>query len=502
MSGLSKRALLKGAGIIAGAAILSRAHRASAAGPYDVIVVGGGTAGMPAALFAAQRGAKVLLIEKSGLLGGTLERSAGQIAGAGTRFQAEKGIADSTEDFFKDIMRISQGTCDPVIARLWAENGHETINWLADLGFKPLPEHPVIEDAHEPFSTARYLWGPDNGRSIMWVVRPEVEKAAAQGKIDVLIHTGATELMQSTSGAIIGVITEDSYGVRAEHSAKNVVLASGGCASNPKMYQELHGVPLYARGAYPFSQGKGIELGLAAGGYIRGGEKYLCIEGTVLLDANYPSPIFYAAFLDPRRRKPWEIQVNRRGERYVREDHPSVDHREHALMKQPGMRSWIVFDDEILSQAPPLMPGMNRDAMAPLFNFHPMFAKADTLEELAQRITIPAAGLVQTVRTYNDGQSKNSDVFLREHMPLPVAKAPYYSVATQGMTIISFAGLAVDDQLRVLQASGQPVAGLYAAGEVIGAGATSGNCYVNGSMVTPALTFGRLLGQRILKFEA
>lgn len=502
MAGLTKRDLLLGAGFVAGAAILSGAHRAMAAGPYDVIVVGGGTAGLPAALFASQRGAKVLLIEKSGLLGGTLERSAGQIAGAGTRFQAEKGITDSTEEFFKDIMRISQGTCDPEIARLWAENGHDTINWLADLGFKPLPEHPVMEDAHEPFTTARYVWGPDNGRSIMWVVRPEVEKAAAEGKIDVLMHTGAVELMQSTSGAVTGVITEDANGARAEHSGKNIVLASGGCASNARMYQELHGVPLYARGAYPFSQGKGIELGLAAGGYIRGGEKYLGIEGTVLLDGNFPAPIYNVAALDPRRRKPWEIQVNRRGERFVREDHPSVDHREHALQKQPGMRSWVVFDDEILSQAPPLMPGMTRESISPQFNFHPMFMKADSLEDLAKRMIVPVAGLVQTVRTYNDGQAKSSDVFAREHMPLPIAKPPYYAVATQGMTIISFAGLAVDNGLRVLQASGEPVAGLYAAGEVIGAGATSGNCYVNGSMVTPALTFGRLLGQRILKFEA
>jgi fumarate reductase flavoprotein subunit len=502
-SGLTKRQLLTSAGVLAGAAIVSGWQRAlAAAGPYDVIVVGGGTAGMPTALFAAARGAKVLLIERSGLLGGTLDRSAGQIAAAGTRFQAAKGIADTPDDHFADIMHISEATCDPALARLWADNGAATIDWLADLGFAPLPEHPVIEGAHEAFLIPRYLWGKDGGRSIMWAVRPAVEQAAAAGRIDILFHTGAVELMQDTAGAVTGVITENNYGARAEHRARNVVLASGGCASNPRLFQELHGVPLYARAAYPYSQGKGIEMGVAAGGYVRGGEKYLCAAGSILLDHNYPSPIFAGAALDPRQRKAWEIWVNRRGERFVREDHPSIHHREHALLKQPGMRSWVVFDQAMLDAAPPLVPSLPRAQLETLFNFHPMFTKADTLEALARRMDIPAAGLVATVRAFNQGQSAGKDIFGRAHLPLPLAQGPFYAVETQGMTIISFAGLAVDDSLRVLQASGEPVKGLYAAGEVIGAGATSGNAYTNGSMVTPALTFGRLLGQRILPLAA
>jgi fumarate reductase flavoprotein subunit len=333
-------------------------------------------------------------------------------------------------------------------------------------------------------------------------MRPQVETAVINGKITVLMRTGAVELMQDNKGAVIGVITEDESGVRAEHFGRNVVLASGGCAANPTMFQDLHGVPLYARAAYPFSQGKGIELGVSAGGYVRGGEKYLCNSGSVLLDANYPSPIFAAAATDPRQRQPWEITVNRRGERFLREDHPSVDEREHALLKQLGMRSWIVFDQEILEKAPPLFPAMAPDRVAALFNTHPMFAKADTVDGLAKIIGITVNGLVQAVNVYNDGQSKGSDVFGRMHMPLPLVRPPFYAVAQQGITIISFAGLTVDNSMRVVKEDGDPVPNLYAAGEVIGAGATSGNAYTNGMLVTPALTFGRLLGQRILPIGA
>jgi fumarate reductase flavoprotein subunit len=166
------------------------------------------------------------------------------------------------------------------------------------------------------------------------------------------------------------------------------------------------------------------------------------------------------------------------------------------------MRSWIVFDQEILDKAPPLFPAMGPERVQGLFNAHPMFAKADTIDRLAQALGITVNGLMQAVNIYNDGQAKGTDVFGRVHMPLPLIRPPYYAVAQQGITIISFAGLAIDNALRVVNEDGDPVPNLYAAGEVIGAGATSGNAYTNGMLVTPALTFGRLLGQKILPFGA
>lgn len=500
MKSISKRKFLTSAGLLAGAALI-RPRTVQATDGWDVIVIGGGTAGLPTAIFAAERGGRVLLIEKSGRLGGTLDRSAGQIAAAGTTFQKAKNIVDTPDAHFADIMRISRGTCDPALARLLADNATATIDWLADNGFQTLPDHPLIEGAHEAFTTPRYLWGPEGGQSILKVLVPKTELAIAEGQVTALMQTGAVELMQNAKGEVIGVITEDADGQRAEHRGRSVVLASGGCAANATMFEELHGVPLYARAAYPFSQGKGIELGVSVGGYVRGGEKYLCNSGSVLLDTNYPSPIFASPQTDPRLRQPWEVIVNRRGERFVREDHPSVDKREQALLKQAGMRSWIIFDQEILDKAPPLLPRLGPEQLAKLFNVHPMFTKADTLDGLAKLINIPANGLMQTVAAYNDGQQKTSDVFGRTHMPLPLTRGPYYAVAQQGITIISFAGLAVDDTLRVVDEDGTPIPNLYAAGELIGGGATSGNAYTNGMMVTPALTFGRLLGQKILPFS-
>ena len=82
-------------------------------------------------------------------------------------------------------------------------------------------------------------------------------------------------------------------------------------------------------------------------------------------------------------------------------------------------------------------------------------------------------------------------------MPLPVTRAPFYAIRMQGTQILTFAGLGIDTQLRVIREDGAPIENLYAAGEVIGAGATTGNALVNGMALTPALTFGRMIGQRL-----
>ena len=106
------------------------------------------------------------------------------------------------------------------------------------------------------------------------------------------------------------------------------------------------------QGPYCFHQGKGIELGLAAGGVVRGGEDYTCGVGMVVADRNYPSPPTLTLRLEPGARPPWEIQVNGDGQRYIREDEPSVNMRKKAQTAQPGMRSWVVFDQAILDARP------------------------------------------------------------------------------------------------------------------------------------------------------
>ena len=73
-------------------------------------------------------------------------------------------------------MRISRGTANPGIVRLAVENAADTLHWLMDNGFEPLPEHPIIHYGHEPYTTPRTYWGKDEGRSVSGRTRPAIPR--------------------------------------------------------------------------------------------------------------------------------------------------------------------------------------------------------------------------------------------------------------------------------------------------------------------------------------
>ena len=499
----SRRSILKGAG--AGGFLLAmqwEIRKAFASQQFDVIVIGGGTAGIPTAIFAADRGARVLIIEKAPRLGGTLYMSHGEMAAANTVFQKRRGIDDSPDAFYDDIMRINGNTSDPVLTRLWAEHGGETVNWLARNGFTVPDGVPVRGKSFDFFSTARYLWGPQQGVSIFSVMQPLLSQHVQAGRVSVLTDTGAVDLIKDRTGAVRGVVAEASDGKRSDFRGLNVVITSGGCAANPAMFEDIHGVPLYSQFANPYGQGTGLVLGLGAGGYLRGAENCINSFGSITADDTIPSPLVASMSLSPRTRPPWEVFVNAHGDRFVQEDHPSLAHRGRTLGLQPGHRFWAIFDQHIFEQAPPLINSWPRDKLLQAFNHHPMFWRAPSLGELGVKAGIHPSRLERSIGAYNMALTKNEpDPFNRAYRPEPISKPPFYAIRSQGWTLKSFAGVAVNNDLQVMTAEGLTISNLYAAGEVLGGGSTGGKAYTGGSNVTPALTFGRLLGQKILQFS-
>jgi fumarate reductase flavoprotein subunit len=467
---------------------------------WDLVIMGAGTSGATAAIFAGQRGGRVLLVEASDEVGGTLLVAHGQISAAGTRLQAEKGIKDSAEQHYAEVIRISKGTIDKDLARLAIFNAAETFDWLMDEGYDVVPQCPVYSDAHEPYLVPRYYWGHQWGRSIARVLKKCLDAEIARGTVTLLTGTRVVSLVQDPGGAVRGVELQSGDGARQQVSARNVLLAAGGYAANPRLFEELSGVPLYANAAYRFNQGAGIELGVAAGGYTRGRENYLCNFGWILQDDKFPSPITGRANTYPAGRPPWEIYVNADARRFIREDEPSVDVREHTLLRQPHKRYWIVFDQRIFDEAPPIVFDWTKADMEKAFGTHPMFLKAPTVGELATKAGLDADQLAATVAAYNAGRAAQRDAFGRTHMPVPIEAPPFYAIRNQGASVTSTLGLAVDPELRVIRRDGTPIPNLFAAGEILGAGQLQGDAFVGGMMAMPALVFGRLLGQRMIPF--
>lgn len=422
------------------------------------------------------------------------------MAAANTVFQKAKGIEDSPDAHYEDVMRISNNTSDPVMARLWADHGGAAVNWLAENGFTIRDEHPIKGTGYDPYSVRRYQSGPAAGVSILNVMKPLLDRHVQAGRVTVLTEAGAVDLIKDPRGTVTGVVTEDSNGKRSDIHGSNVVIASGGYAANPIMFENLQGLPLYRRVAYPYSQGAGLSLGLGAGGYLRGADNYVGYYGSISADNQIPSLQSANMVIDPKRRAPWEVFVNARGERFVREDHPSVNQRDRSMDLQPGHRFWAVFDQQILDQAPPLIPDWSREKLMAAFNEHPMFTRASSLGELGVITGIDPAQLEKDIQAYNVGIEKGvSDPFSRSHRPLPVSRPPFYAIRSQAWTLKSYAGLAVNENLQVVSKEQEPVGNLYAAGEVLGA-VTSGKSHTSGGSVTPAVAFGRLLGHKIIQF--
>ncbi|MFD0470240.1 FAD-binding protein [Nonomuraea thailandensis] len=124
--------------------------------------------------------------------------------------------------------------------------------------------------------------------------------------------------------------------------------------------------------------------------------------------------------------------------------------------------------------------------------------RAATVAELAAAAGISGDGLSAQVRRYNEAVARGLDEdFGRRHLPAPIAEPPFYAIENHPVTLITFAGVDVDECLRVRRADGRVVPGLYAVGEVIGSAAVNGNAFCSGMCLTPALAFGRIVGRAL-----
>ncbi|MGR3742607.1 MAG: FAD-dependent oxidoreductase [Pseudooceanicola nanhaiensis] len=461
---------------------------------FDLIIVGAGTAGMPCAIEAVATGARVLVVEQSDRIGGTLHVSLGQLSGAGTALQTQHGIKDDAEAHLADILRINGGTAREDLLRLTLPRQGATIDWLMELGFDMDPACPAILHLHEAYTVARTYWGVDGGLSVLKAIRPLFEQAIAQPNAELRLNSTVHRLL-SEGGRVTGVELEGGEQV----TATAVILSTGGYGGNAGMFERLNDRPLVTA-ALDTSTGAGITMGQEVGARLAGAEKYLPTYAGIPAEAGGRHVVWrQMPALTPQQRQPWELHLTREGRRFVREDHPSVDAREHALRDLPDLAFWCVFDDAVLAKAPALLPGWTEDELAEAWSARPDFVTADTVDDLARETGMDPAHLSESLAAYAracDGSAP--DPTGRDHCPHPIGSAPLRAILMHGIVLKTPGGLDVTDKLEVRGDQG-PIPGLYAVGEAIGGAALSGQGFVSGMSVTPALTLGRWLGRELGK---
>ena len=362
----------------------------------DLLIVGGGTAGLSAGVAAAQAGGRVTILEAGDSLGGTLFLSAGQMSAAGTRLQHALGIDDSPEAHVEDIMRISADTANPTIVGLAARHAAEMYDWLESCGFSAAPACPVVGIDHEPYSRRRFVWGEDGGRSILKVLMAQLGPHLRSRRVATFLGTRVTRLL--TEGpAVVGAECE-SGGVTVRHLARATLLTTGGYTANVAMTEKLTGYEQPAVMSWAGAQGDGLRMAMDVGGRARGRENVVTRFGAILESDAKPSRAIATFESYPERRAPWEIYVNAAGRRFMREDEPGIGSRSRALQDQPRQRCWIIFDQTILDTASPGIRGWTRAQMMAAFDGHAMFARADSLQALALACGLDGEALQSTAR--------------------------------------------------------------------------------------------------------
>ena len=477
MSGLDVPALIDGADIT------------EWSDDVDVVVVGFGIGGGCAAVSAAATGARVLVLERAAVAGGTTALAGGHFyLGGGTAVQQATGHADSAEEMYKYLVAMSRDPEHDKI-RAYCEGSVEHFDWLEELGVHfertYYPEKAVIQpnteglmytgnekvwpykDMAVPAPRGHKVPVPGDTQGAAMVVDLLLKRAAELG-VQIRYETGATNLIVE-DGAVIGVAWK-SFGATGAVRAPSVVIAAGGFVMNPDMVAKF--TPELAEKLFvlgnTYDDGLGIRLGVSAG------------AATKHMDQSFiTAPVYPPAVLLTG------IIVNKLGQRFVAED--SYHSRTSGfVMDQPDSAAYLIVDEAHLQR--------------PTFPLIKFIDGWETVAQMEADLGIPAGNLVATLDRYNEYAAKGEDPdfhkqpeFLapQDHGPwaafdLSLGKAMY-----SGFTV---GGLATSVDGQVLREDGSVIAGLYAAGACASNIAQDGKGYSSGTQLGEGSFFGRRAG--------
>lgn len=435
---------------------------------FDAIVVGAGAAGCAAALGAASRGARVLLLEKDPSAKSNTALSGGWIVAAPTRFQQAAGFDDTAEEFAKDIVRRTGTHTDPELILTLCELSGEVVHWVHDVVGYPVglySSRPTVDGA-----PPRSHIGPrrGDGQGLLDALRAA---AARTDRVQVR-YEPATELLVE-DGRVRGVVAGTE---RLEASA--VVLACGGFAANPELVAEH--IPEAARWGYaggPGATGEALVWARQVG------------AATEHLDAFFAhsQTVKRTGLRLPDLPADGSIIVDATGRRFARED---MNHSPFALeIERVGGEAVEIFDERIatiLARHPLLLAAQKAGECV----------RADGVEELANKLGLEPERLAATIAEYNQACSTHRDFLGRRRFGEPLSP-PFYGARLAPTLVQSQGGLSVSARMEVLREDGSAISGLYAAGNAAVGLCAAGAEYYSGSGLLGALAGGLIAGRAL-----
>lgn len=532
----------------------------------DVVVLGSGGAAMTAAIAAHDFGAsEVVILERSGMVGGTTAMSGGMLWIPNNHHMHEEGIEDSDEEVVTYLDSLAPGALDPETLWSFMQNGPEMLRYLAERtpvrlrAFRDFPDY-------QPYSPGAK---PDGGRSLdneafsferlgKWAGRVNPSKMAyplrgslmeaISGSLDeaTLAEREAGDyrgLGQALAGAlfmavldrnipvefekrarklvkdgdrVIGVIAEDANGkpfrVRAR---RGVVIATGGFEWNETLVKAFVRGPLTGPVSVPENEGDGLLMAIEAGAQLGNMQNAFWMQSVLEFKPQHRNAKPNYLLGSDERARPGAILVNRAGKRFVNEaaNYNALGKSLHAFdagtHTYANLPYWLIIDQRYKDK----YHTFNSPPGGPTPSF---MMKADTLEELAEVAGIDPQGLVATVARFNDMVRKGHDDdfnrgdntydnfymwgdtdFDPPYRTLGVIdQGPFYAVKMEAGALGTAGGPRTNADAQVVDWNGNPIPGLYAAGNAMAA--VLGEIYGGaGGTLGPGLTFGYVAGRHL-----
>ena len=486
----------------------------------DVLVIGGGGAGLSAALSASQGGASVILVEKLSALGGNTFRCGGAFNTADPERQkdiqmtealssaVEKVLAheDVSEDHAKlkaevqkqwDEYKASGSTAlfdtpewhalqsidagdyegNVELVRTLTSNTLDTLNWLTDNG---------VEWTDQVSTVVGALWNrshqtPNNsGADII----AALEQNATASGVEIYLDTKAEELIVE-DGRVAGAVIINSAGDKVTVKAgKGVIMATGGFSANVEMRVKFNkqwediGESLATNNS-PGATGDGIVMGEAVGANLVG------MGWIQLMPLNGVSGGGISGYVNS------SLYCNKEGKRFVAEDQRR-DVLAAAVLAQTDKLFYIVCDQKEAE-----LRGLTPEVLSYMVD-NGLLYSGETIAELAENMGVPADAREQTVKEFNEAvKADKPDEFGRTTWENTIETGPFYAPSFSPAVHHTMGGLEINGNAEVINTDGEVIPGFYAAGEVTGG--IHGTNRVGGNAVPDALCFGKIAGANAAK---
>lgn len=432
----------------------------------DVIVVGGGAAGMSATIRLEEQGKSVILVEKTSSLGGTIRVSGGNQVVQGSKVQKEAGVSnDSAESMEEDFLKNGDNLNDTTLLGIYASNVGETTDWLVDtVGVEYNMEgglHVLAE-----YSIDRELAYVDGGAGAAKTLSAKVDETDAT----VLLNTTAKSLIMD-GDTVTGVEAETQKGKKYTLTADSVVLACGGYGNNNDLLPESAEEGLFY--GLDSSNGEGLVMAVEQAN-----------AGTTHMEyiKEYPNGVETSA----KHAKSTiagnitafskaAILVNNKGERVVNEKASNHEILE-KLQEQEGETLYLVMDETTFNEWKTKLTaaGLTEETIdayvANNGSEEPIFTSG-SIEEAAKAAGVDGDALAKSIETFNSYVEAGEDKdFGRasDYLTAAFEDGNIYIVEQKARYATTMGGLDVNENLQVLSTDGKAVEGLYAAGEIIG----------------------------------